>query len=93
LNAIIRSEIEKFDGPAIFIDAFKMTSNKRHEAVKMTRIPGTKRRITVFGKDGIHLTRKAVQNLLANPSLKFIRECAGQLPPPAPAAKTTAPSS
>ncbi|MFT5434397.1 MAG: hypothetical protein ACI9OJ_005110, partial [Myxococcota bacterium] len=49
LNAIIRSEIEKFDGPAIFIDAFKMTSNKRHEAVKMTRIPGTKRRITVFG--------------------------------------------
>ncbi|MFT7625939.1 MAG: hypothetical protein ACI9WU_005131 [Myxococcota bacterium] len=84
LNALIRQEVEKFDGPAIFYDVFKRTADSKNKAAKAATVPGkkpgSKRRIKIFGPDNIHLTRTAVEKLLADPALKLLQDCAGQKP-------------
>ncbi len=78
LNQVVKEQIERFDGPAIFYNAYAATSDHKHRALKSAKIPGTKRRFKVFGNDNVHLTRKGVQYLLAEPALQLLLECAGK---------------
>lgn len=77
LNAIIQREIEKFDGPAVFYNAFAATTNKKNEPLAHAST-AAKRGFKVYGPDGVHLTRTGVQQLLAEPALRLLRDCAGQ---------------
>lgn len=79
LNKIIREEIERFDGPAIFYDVFRMVVDEKNEPKIAVTVPqNDSRTVQLLGPDNIHLTSSAVRHLLAEPALRLIQACAGQ---------------
>ena len=74
INALIREAIDEFDGPAVFVDARRATSDSKGEPGTTFKHP-TKGSRPMRAADGIHLTTEAVRNLLAAPVHKAFGEC------------------
>ncbi len=74
ISSILRHEIDRFDGPVRFVDAFRATSNEKNRPLVRVRLPNDKV-VKVRGQDGIHMTPSAVKALLAQPVVDFVRHC------------------
>jgi lysophospholipase L1-like esterase len=74
LNNLVREAIAEFDGPAIFVDARRATSNKKGEPGVTYRHPKKGVR-PMRTSDGIHLTTEAVRTLLAAPVYEAFAPC------------------
>ncbi|MGB0588270.1 MAG: hypothetical protein ACPGU1_01200 [Myxococcota bacterium] len=74
INRLIREAIEEFDGPAVFVDARRATSNKNGEPGVTYRHPKKGNR-PMRTDDGIHLTTEAVRTLLAAPVHRAFAPC------------------
>jgi uncharacterized protein len=74
LNELIREAIEEFDGPAVFVDARRATSDSQGGAGVTYRHPKKGQR-PMRTKDGIHLTTEAVRTLLAAPVYDAFASC------------------
>ena len=74
INRLIKEAINEFDGPAVFVDARRATSNKNGEPGVTYRHP-KKGKQPMRTSDGIHLTTDAVRTLLAAPVYKAFADC------------------
>lgn len=79
LNKIIREEVERFDGPAVFYDIFSLVADEKNEPKEVIEVPQLSgKSVQLLGPDHIHLTSSAVRHLLAEPALRLIQACARQ---------------
>ncbi len=75
ISRIVRQEIERFGGPAVFVDAFAATSDNRNNPLETYRIPGKRRPQPMRSHDGIHLKIGAVRALMAAPAVHHLLKC------------------
>ena len=75
INDIIRTEIEAFNGPAVFVDARAATTDSQGKPIVTFTVEGKKKRLAARAKDGIHLTTNAVKWLMAKPVMDLLAGC------------------
>ena len=75
INAIMKREVEAFEGNAAFINVYRATRKPNGEMVKTFQAPDRKQPEGLRGDDGIHLTARAVKYLMAQPALKPLEPC------------------
>ncbi|MFT7581497.1 MAG: hypothetical protein ACI9MR_003174, partial [Myxococcota bacterium] len=76
---------------AFFIDAYSKTSDSTGKALSRAKIDGKRQKIRT--PDGIHLTTKAVEALMADPIMAHILPCIAKPEPKvAPVPKTAKPA-
>ncbi|MCA9517823.1 MAG: DUF459 domain-containing protein [Myxococcales bacterium] len=76
VNAIMRERTEAFaaaGGRAIFFDVWAATTDEKGNPVAEVEVDGKK--VAIRGKDGIHLTARGVDALMAEPIVRVIRGC------------------
>ncbi|HIA03625.1 MAG TPA: DUF459 domain-containing protein [Myxococcales bacterium] len=77
ISQVIREQVQAFTGPAIFYDAFSLTSTAKNKPKKSFK----QRRYHIHGPDKIHLSRKALEFLLEKPVVKLLRDCLAGINP------------
>lgn len=75
LTDLMRERVEAFAGPAMFFDAHRATTDTRGIPLRRIRVTGRSDPIEVYGNDGIHLKRRAVRALIAEPVRQLILSC------------------
>jgi len=75
INAIMKREVEAFEGNAVFVDVYKATRKPNGKMVTQFQAPDRKAPEGLRGHDGIHLTARAVKYLMAEPALKPLEPC------------------
>ena len=79
LNEIVKQEIAKFDGPAVFYNIFSLAADAKNNPREHVKAPQSRRKVVkLLGEDNTHMTRSAVKFLLASPALRLMQACAGQ---------------
>ena len=71
---IIKSRIAAFDGPAYFVDMTQKLM-KDGRPIKTFKPAGSKKTRSVYSKDGVHLTLRAVDHLMARPVVQLLQKC------------------
>ena len=80
INAIMKREVEAFEGNATFIDVYRATRKPNGKMVTDFQAPDRKQPEGLRDDDGIHLTARAVKYLMAEPALAPLEPCfAGHL--------------
>jgi hypothetical protein len=74
INAIVKARIEAFNGPAFHVDLVTPLVGKGKRPAKTIRV-SSRRRVAVFGKDGIHMSREAINHLMAKPVIRLLTAC------------------
>lgn len=78
VNEIMRERTEAFaaaGGRAVYLDVWALTTDAKGNPLAEADIDGSGRKVRIRSKDGIHLTAKAVEALLADPLAEMIRGC------------------
>ena len=72
---IIKERIDAFDGPAYFVDMTKTLLASNNRPKKTFKPEGSKKTRPVYSRDGVHLTLRAVEHLMARPVVEILRKC------------------
>jgi hypothetical protein len=75
IHKIMKREVEAFEGNAIYVDVYSATRHANGKLVRRFQAPDRKSPERARGSDGIHLTARAVQHLMAEPSLEPLAPC------------------
>ena len=73
IHDIILEEAKHFGGPVFVVDAYGRTT-KDGRPLQFFKTKKDKK-LSIFGKDKIHLTQSAVDHLMADPVMNLIRPC------------------
>jgi hypothetical protein len=76
IHELLLDRIQAFGGPVFLVDAYKPTT-KNGEPLQFFKTKDG-RKLSIYGKDNIHLTHSAVDHLMVDPTMELIRPC---LPP------------
>jgi uncharacterized protein len=76
IHNIVLEEARHFGGPVFVVDAYGRTT-KGGQPLQFFKTKGGKK-LSIFGKDKIHLTQSAVDHLMADPVMEIIRPCLPQ---------------
>ena len=73
IHDIVLEEAKHFGGPVFVVDAYDKTT-KNGQPLQFFKTKNGKK-LSIFGKDKIHLTQSAVDQLMAEPVMDLIRPC------------------
>ena len=75
IHAIMKREVEAFDGNAVYVDVYSKTRKANGKLVMNFKAPDTGKVERARGHDGIHFTARAVKFLMAEPALGALSPC------------------
>lgn len=73
VNDIVKARIAKYKGAAFHVDVFGALMGKGKRPAK--RIAVGKKKTLVYSRDGVHMTREAIQQLMVKPTLAILKSC------------------
>jgi hypothetical protein len=82
INAMMRDEIEKFEGDAHFIDLYHLATDDHGRVKRFVKRQSDGRHFLARAKDGVHLSLPGLRYILAERVYGYLKDCFSPGPEP-----------